>query len=242
MIEITKQQGVMIITLLRPDKKNALNQSMYRQLLAAFDQARTDTAVNVVLLQGSDGCFSAGNDLADFLNGGALNAEHPTVQFLHCLASFSKPLVAAVSGLAIGIGTTLLLHCDLVYASSPCRFQLPFTQLGLCPEAGSSLLLPALIGYQRAAAMLLLSEPITAEQAAQMGLITELVAADQLADYALSKALKLAALPADAVQTSRALLRQPAAVTHAIHHELQQFERLLNGEDCQQAVRKFLTK
>ncbi|WP_419569910.1 enoyl-CoA hydratase-related protein [Rheinheimera sp.] len=241
-IELTQQQGVLVLTLARLDKKNALSQQMYRDLVSALEQAQADPEVRVVLFQGSADCFSAGNDLVDFLGGGALNAEHPTVQFLQKLASFTKPMVAAVSGLAIGIGTTMLLHCDLVYASSPCRFQLPFTQLGLCPEAASSLLLPKLVGLQRASAMLLLSEAVTAEQALQMGMVNELVDAPKLLDYALGKALKLAALPADAVQTSRALMRQPAAVAGAIQAELQQFERLLGGPDCQQAVRSFLQK
>ncbi|WP_337881588.1 enoyl-CoA hydratase [Rheinheimera sp.] len=241
-IEVNLQQGVLVLTLARPEKKNALSQQMYRQLVSALEQAQADPQVRVVLFQGSNDCFSAGNDLADFLGGGALNAEHPTVQFLQKLATFPKPMVAAVSGLAIGIGTTMLLHCDLVYACSPCRFQLPFTQLGLCPEAGSSLLLPQLIGLQRASAMLLLSEAVSAEQALQMGMVTELVEQAALLEYALNKAIKLAALPADAVQTARALMRQPASVSTAIQAELQQFERLLAGPDCQQAVRLFLQK
>ena len=238
------EQGVLTLTLARPEKKNALSATMYQQLSAALQQASSDDNIRVVLLTGSDNCFCAGNDLADFLAGGSLNHEHPTVQFLHILSQFDKPLVAAVAGLAIGIGTTALLHCDLVYATADARFQLPFTALGLCPEAASSLLLPRLIGYQRAAQYLLLGEAFNGEQALQMGLVNQLATADTLLALAQQKAQQLAALPAQAVQQSKRLLKQPMQqqVQHVLHQELAEFEQLLHSDDCKAALNRFFSR
>lgn len=238
------EQGVLTLTLARPEKKNALSAAMYQQLNAALQQASSDDSIRVVLLTGSDNCFCAGNDLADFLAGGSLNHEHPTVQFLHILSQFDKPLVAAVAGLAIGIGTTALLHCDLVYATADARFQLPFTALGLCPEAASSLLLPRLIGYQRAAQYLLLGEAFDGEQALQMGLVNQLATADVLLGLAQQKAQQLAALPAQAVQQSKRLLKQPMhqQVQHVLHQELAEFEQLLHSDDCKAALNRFFRR
>lgn len=237
-------QGVLTISLNRPDKKNALSQQMYRQMTSALQQAQHNSDVNVVLLQGTAECFSAGNDLADFLDAGPLDADHATVAFLYQLAGFTKPLVAAVGGLAIGIGTTALLHCDLVYAADNARFQMPFCQLSLCPEAGSSLLLPQLSGYQRAAQYLLLGEAFGAAEAAQIGLVNQVVAPDDLLALAMKKAQQLASLPAAAVQCSRQLLRrsrsQPTIETIAA--ELKQFEQLLHGEECQQRISAFFKR
>lgn len=238
-IDVTIEQGVLTLTLNRPDKKNALNKLMYQQLVLQLQRAAQDDAVKVVLLQGSAECFSSGNDLADFLQSGELNHTHPTVQFLYEIAQFPKPVVAAVAGLAIGIGTTVLLHCDLVYSTADCRFQLPFTQLGLCPEAGSSLLLPLFIGHQRASSLLLLSEAIDGNAAWRLGLVNQVVAKDQLLDFALQKAKKLAALPADAVQSSKKLMKAGSAVPQRISLELADFSRLLQGPDCQNLIRQF---
>lgn len=235
--------GILQIRLNRSARKNALSQQMYRDMNSALQRAAEDSSIKVVLLQGGDDCFSAGNDLKDFLAAGVLDAEHPTVQFLYLLAQCPKPLVAAVSGLAIGIGTTALLHCDLVYAADSARFQLPFTQLGLCPEAASSLLLPRLIGYQRAAQYLLLGERFDAAQAYAMGLVNQVVTSAELEALAWQKAQQLAALPADAVQTSKALLKAGSAQTSAaIATELAQFQRLLDGEDCQQRIAAFFKR
>lgn len=246
MSDITQQitQGVLQLSLNRPQKKNALSQQMYRDLNSALMQAATDPAIKVVLLQGSADCFSAGNDLQDFIGAGELNSQHPTVQFLYILAQFPKPVVAAVAGLAIGIGTTVLLHCDLVYAADNARFQLPFTQLGLCPEAGSSVLLPNLAGYQRSAQYLLLGEAFSATEAAQMGLVNQVVTNTEVCALALEKALKLAALPADAVQSSKALLKRNAQplTLETIATELVQFQRLLNSDECQQRIAAFFQR
>lgn len=241
---IIQQQGSLLtIRLNRPQKKNALSLQMYRQLTEALLKAEQESSIHVVLIQGSEHCFSAGNDLQDFLSAGELNREHPTVQFLYQLAQFSKPLVAAVTGLAIGIGTTALLHCDLVYAAENARFQLPFTQLGLCPEAASSVLLPNLVGYQRAAQYLLLGEAFNATEALQMGLVNQIVPVTELEQFASEKAVKLAALAPDAVQSSKALLKRSSRqlTLDTIAAELQQFQRLLNSDACRQRIAAFFT-
>lgn len=241
-IESALVSGVLTLTLNRPEKKNALSRQMYQQLVQQLQQASSNDAVKVVLLQGSSDCFSSGNDLADFLQSGELNETHPTVMFLYELAKFPKPLVAAVAGLAIGIGTTALLHCDLVYACADCRFQLPFTQLGLCPEAGSSLLLPLLMGHQRASSMLLLSEAIDGQEAYRLGLVNQLVAKEELLQFAWTKAAKLAALPADAVQSSKRLMKAHSPIQQAISLELTDFSRLLAGPECQQVIQQFFKR
>lgn len=237
-------QGVLTLSLQRPEKKNALSLAMYRQLTAALQQAERDPAVKVVVLQGTADCFSSGNDLQDFLTAGELDAHHPTVTFLYQLNAFTKPVVAAVAGLAIGIGTTALLHCDLVYAAPDCRFQMPFSQLGLCPEAASSLLLPQLIGYQRAAQYLLLGEPFDTAQAVAMGMVNQQVANDQLLAFAAAKATELAKLPAEAVQQSKALIRGKIKrkADKVIATELEVFGALLKSDACQQQLRSFFAK
>lgn len=234
----------MQISINRPEKKNALSQQMYRELTLALQQAQQDDTVRAVLLTGTDSCFSAGNDLQDFLGAGELNAQHPTVQFLYALAQFPKPLVAAVAGLAIGIGTTALLHCDLVYAADNARFQLPFTQLGLCPEAASSVLLPHVAGYQRAAQYLLLGEAFDATAALSMGMVNKVVSPVELMALARQKVQQLAALPADAVQTSKALLKRPqlAQTRDTITAELEQFQRLLQGSESQARIAAFFQR
>jgi enoyl-CoA hydratase/carnithine racemase len=242
---IIEQAGqVLTLTLARPDKKNALSSAMYLQLTQAFRDAEIDSNVHVIVLRGQPDCFCAGNDLADFVAAGALNAEHPTVMFLHQLSQCTKPVVAAVAGLAIGIGTTALLHCDLVYAAPDCRFQMPFTALGLCPEAASSLLLPKLLGYQKAAQYLLLGEAFGSVEAERFGLVNQVVNNDELFALAAEKAAKLAALPTEAVMQSKKLLRQPQQqlVQQVLHQELAVFEHLLQTSDCQQALQRFFQR
>lgn len=243
-IRSSVKEGVLTLSMHRPEKKNALNLQMYRQLTAALQQAQHDVEIRVVVLQGSAECFTSGNDLKDFLAAGELNAEHPVVQFLYAVSAFPKPVVAAVAGLAIGIGTTVLLHCDLVYATADCRFQMPFTLLGLCPEAASSLLLPQVAGYQRAAQYLLLAEPFSAQQAANFGLVNEIVANDELLAYAAGKAQRLAALPAEAVQRSKALLKAPQQqlVQQTINKELADFGLLLQSDACRAQLQAFFNK
>lgn len=243
MIQQHLADGVLTLSMQRFDKKNALNLSMYRQLSAALQQAVTQQDVRVVLLQGNEQCFSSGNDLQDFLSAGELNREHPVVEFLYTVAAFPKPLMAAVAGLAIGIGTTVLLHCDLVYAAPGCRMQLPFTHLGLCPEAASSLLLPQVAGYQRAAQYLLLGEAFSSEQAAAFGLVNELVPESELLAYAAGKAKALALLPFEAVMQTKTLLKaSQRQVEQVMSAELDEFGKLLRSDDCQRRLQAFFKR
>lgn len=238
------ENGVLTLSMHRPEKKNALNLLMYQQLSLALNQAAQDEAIAVVVLRGTEDCFTSGNDLSDFLSAGALDREHPVVMFLYTIASFPKPILAAVAGLAIGIGTTVLLHCDLVYATADCRFQMPFTLLGLCPEAASSLLLPQLAGYQRAAQYLLLAEPFTTAQAQHFGLVNETLSKETLFTHVSHKAEQLAALPTAAVQRSKALMKAPMqhSVLQTLANELVDFQTLLASESCQQKLQAFFSK
>lgn len=201
--------GIQTITLARAGKKNALTQAMYTAIADALDQASADTAVRVVLLQGSGGAFTAGNDLADFMAGdlGAEGGEAPVFRVLRTVVDFAKPLVAAVEGPAIGIGTTILLHCDLVVAHRGTRFAMPFVNLGLCPEAASSVLLPKIMGHARACELLLLGDPFDAATAHAYGLINHVTDGDVQAE-ARSLATRLAAKPPASVRLTKELMRK----------------------------------
>ncbi|PJG57931.1 enoyl-CoA hydratase-related protein [Aeromonas cavernicola] len=238
----TQQHGVLTLTFNRPAKRNALNTTLYQQLSAALQQAASDEQVHVLLLQGQVDCFTAGNDLADFVGKNALAADDPILQFLHTLADFPKPVIAAVGGPAIGIGTTILLHCDLVYLGDNARLQLPFVELGLVPEFAASLLLPRAIGHLKAAELLLLAEVFDAQKALQLGLTNQVVAADELLQFAYAQAIKLAIQPPKAVQKSKALLKQELkqAVHYVIGLEARAFAQALCGEEAQQRITRKL--
>src|SRR5471032_2714598 len=183
----SKAGGVLTIEFNRPERKNAITSAMYQSMADAINDGEQDAAVRAILIVGKPEIFTAGNDLEDFMKtsrpaDGAGIEERAVFRFMMALSGATKPVVAAVAGAAVGIGTTMLLHCDLVYAAPNTRLQLPFVNLGLVPEAASSLLLPALIGYQRAAELLLLGEPFTAQRAKEIGLVTEVVPEDQLFD------------------------------------------------------------
>ena len=233
-----QQDGLLTLTFNRPDKRNALNTDMYRALTQALRQATQDDAVHVLLIQGQRDCFTAGNDLADFLGKSSLDADDPILQFLHTLADFPKPVIAAVGGPAVGIGTTLLLHCDLVYLGDNARLQLPFVELGLVPEFASSLLLPRAVGHLKAAELLLLAEAIDADEALRLGLANRVVAADELLALARDQGLKLAAKPPKALQKSKALLKQELkqAVHFVIDLEARAFSFALQGEEAQHRI------
>lgn len=235
--------AVFVLRMHRPDKKNALTQTMYRALADGIKHADADDAVNVILIRGCDDCFTSGNDVNDFVaatDGG----ERPSVQFMKAISHVRKPIVAAVSGLAIGIGTTMLLHCDLVYAAQDAYLQLPFTRLGLCPEAGSSFLAPTLMGHQRAAELLLLGERFSAAKAQEFGLINGVLAAEDVLPHALQKAHELAALPSDSVQTTKHLLKrsQRPDIDETISLELVNFSRLLHSPEAQAIMQAFLNR
>lgn len=239
----TNEGAVFVLQMHRPDKKNALTQAMYRALADGIKHADADDSVNVILIRGCIDCFTSGNDVNDFVastDGG----ERPSVQFMKAISHAHKPIVAAVNGLAIGIGTTMLMHCDLVYAAQDAYLQLPFTRLGLCPEAGSSFLAPALMGHQRAAELLLLGERFTASKAHEYGLVNDVVPAQDVLNHALQKAQELAALPPAAVQTTKHLLKrnQQKSVDETISLELVNFSRLLHSPQAQAIMQAFLNR
>ena len=238
------KDGILRIEIDRPDKKNALTAAMYQAMADAIHAAEADSTVRVVLIHGKADLFTAGNDLQDFLDNPPRDDNRPVFQFLYGISQAQKPIVAAVAGPAVGIGTTMLLHCDLVYAAPNARLQLPFVNLGLVPEAGSSLLLPALVGYQRAAELLLLGEPFDAHRAKEMGLVTAVVPADALLDTAMAQAKKLAGKPAASLRLAKQLMKQgqAAAVAQQIRLESGHFGERLASPEAKEAFSAFLEK
>ena len=253
-ILVHTEAGVSTITFNRVDKKNSITEAMYAAMADALAAAEADAAVRVVVFQGDITIFSAGNDIADFLRqsaqgaqqGGAGEgeAERPVWRFLHALAAFPKPLIAAVCGPAVGIGTTLLLHCDLVYAGDNAAFSLPFVNLGLCPEAASSLLLPQMLGYHRAAEALLLGEPFMAEAALEVGLVNRVVPPAECNLLAQTQAKKLAAKPLSALIETKRLMKagQAAPVRERMREEGASFARLMSGPAAREAFSAFMQK
>ena len=238
------RDGILRIEIDRPDKKNALTAAMYQAMADAIKAAEADHKVRVLLIHGKADLFTAGNDLQDFLDNPPRDDNQPVFQFLYAISQAQKPVVAAVAGAAVGIGTTMLLHCDLVYAAPNARLQLPFVNLGLVPEAASSLLLPALIGYQRAAELLLLGESFSAQKAKEIGLVTEVVPEDQLFDTAMAQAKKLAGKPAASLRLTKRLMKQGqmAAVAQRIKLESDHFGERLASPEAKEAFAAFLEK
>jgi enoyl-CoA hydratase/carnithine racemase len=231
----------------RPEKKNALTGEMYEAMSEAILRADGDAGVHVVLLHGQADCFTSGNDLADFVAAGqAQGAGVPSTasRFLGVIRTARKPVVAAVGGVAVGIGTTMLLHCELVYAAPNARFQMPFVPLGLAPEGGSSLLLPMVAGYQRAAEMLLLGRPFGAEKAATAGLVNEVVPADRLLAHAREAALAVAALPVESVRITKEWLKRPwaAALEERMAEEIRVFGERLHSPEAKAAMGAFFQR
>jgi enoyl-CoA hydratase/carnithine racemase len=232
------------IELDRADKKNAITAEMYQAMADALKAAEADREVRVILVHGKPDCFTAGNDLKDFLEKPPSGDNSPVFQFLQGISTAAKPLVAAVAGPAVGIGTTMLLHCDFVYASPSARFQMPFVTLGLVPEAASSLLLPMAAGYHRAAELLLLGKPFTAEKALAAGIITEIVPDAELLDHALEVAAGIAVLPPSSLRMTKALLkaRYASAVVEAMGSEGEKFRTQLGSAEAKEAMKAFFEK
>ncbi|MBP8230388.1 MAG: enoyl-CoA hydratase [Xylophilus sp.] len=243
-ILVHTEAGVTTITLNRVDKKNSITAAMYATMADALDQAQADAAVRVVLLQGDVTIFSAGNDIGDFLNKPPAGEQSPVFRFLHGIAAFPKPIVAAVCGPAVGIGTTMLLHCDLVYAGDNAAFSLPFVNLGLCPEAASSLLLPQMFGYHRAAEALLLGEPFMAEAALEIGLVNRIVPPTEVNAMAQTQARKLAAKPLTSLVETKRLMKKGQAVQVAqqMDEEGAVFGRMLREPAAREAFTAFMEK
>ena len=236
--------GVMTITFNRLDKKNSITSSMYAAMADAVAQAGADPSVRVVVFQGHESIFSAGNDIGDFLNQPPTTQESPVFRFLRGIATFEKPLIAAVAGPAVGIGTTMLFHCDLVYAGDNAAFSMPFVNLGLCPEAASSLLAPRMFGYHRAAEALLMGEPFFAEAAQEVGLVNRVVPPTEVNGYAQAQARKLAAKPLTSLIATKRLMKggDQQAVLKKMDEEGQDFGRMLREPAAKEAFGAFMEK
>ena len=240
----TMSDGIRKIQMNRPDKKNAITSAMYNAMAEMITAAEQDNAIRVIIITGSGDSFSSGNDLMDFLqNRGTDSGERPVTRFLRAISSATKPLLAGVNGLAVGIGVTMLLHCELVYASELATFQLPFTNLGLVPEAGSSLLLPQIAGYHRAAELMLLGERFDARAAMEAGLVNAVYPEDKLAAVLQERAAILAAKSPSSIRATKALLkRHPESIPARIAAETTEFARLLQSPEAQKIMQAFLDR
>jgi enoyl-CoA hydratase/carnithine racemase len=243
-IQTNIESGILTIEFNRPARKNAITAAMYQTMADTLVDAQADASVRAILFRGSAGIFSAGNDLEDFMKAPPMGENAPVFQFLRAISSAEKPVVASVAGPAVGIGTTLLLHCDLVYAADSASFSLPFAQLGLCPEAASSLLLQRVAGYQAAAEKLLLGEAFDAAEAQRMGFVNRVLPAAEVDAFAASQAAKLAALPASSLRVTKSLMKR------ASHQELQtqmseealHFGKMLIAPEAREAFKAFFEK
>lgn len=237
-------EGILTLLINRPDKKNALNLAMYQALADGLRQADSDDRVRVILISGGQQCFTSGNDLADFIGAPPTGPESPVMRFLIAISEARKPIVAAVNGLVVGVGVTMLLHCDLAYAGSGATFQMPFVNLGLCPEAGSTLLLPRLMGHQRAAELLLLGEVFCAEKACSLGIVTEVCPDGDVLATARNRAQQLAAQPAAAVRLAKDLLKRDyaAPLQDTIVEEGKQFVARLKSPEAAEALQAFMQR
>ena len=236
--------GVLTLTFNRVERKNSINVAMYDALATALEKAAGDAATRVVVIQGHETIFSAGNDIEDFLKNKPAGMDSPVFRFLRGIATFPKPLVAAVCGPAVGVGTTLLFHCDLVYAGDNAAFSMPFVNLGLVPEAASSLLVPQMFGYHRAAEALLLGEPFMAEAALEVGLVNRVVPPSEANALAQAQARKLAAKPLSSLIATKQLMKggQQKAVLERMGEEGAQFGRMLGEPAAREAMTAFMEK
>jgi enoyl-CoA hydratase/carnithine racemase len=236
--------GVMTLTFNRVDKKNSLTAAMYAAVADAVEQAEQNPEVRVLVFQGHETVFCAGNDIADFLNNPPSTPDAPVFRLLRNIAAFPKPVMAAVAGPAVGIGTTLLFHCDLVYAGDNAAFAMPFVNLGVCPEAASSLLAPQMMGYHRAAEALLLGEPFMAEAALEIGLVNRVLPPTEVNSYVQVQARKLAAKPLSSLLETKRLMKagQAALVQKQMNEEAVSFGRMLQEPAAKEAFSAFMEK
>jgi len=242
-VVVSRADGVLEIRLDRPEKKNALTRAMYDAMANAFERADADPTIRVALLTGTGDTFTSGNDIADFQARAGDGARGAASRFLPTISSMRKPLIAAVNGPAIGVGTTMLMHCDLIVAVRSARFVMPFTSLGLVPEAASSLLFPRLLGHQRASALLLLGEPLDAETALAWGFVNRVAADAALMDTARDMARRLATLPPQSVRLTKRLIRHGALdIAGRMAEEMQLFRERLGSPEAKEAFTAFMEK
>ncbi|MBJ6765015.1 enoyl-CoA hydratase [Myxococcaceae bacterium JPH2] len=239
-----RAEGILTLTLNRPEKKNAFTHDMYEAATQALQQADADGDVRVVLLKGAGGIFTAGNDIGDFLEHPPTGEDSAVFKFLRALVRFSKPVVAAVEGPAVGIGTTMLLHCDYVLAGEKTRFHMPFVNLGLCAEGASSLLLPRVAGLALASELLMLGEPFDAATALRAGLINKVLHEATLHETALERARAFAARPAEALRVTKRLVRGPIRdeVEEALKREGAEFVQRLQSDEAREAFMSFMSR
>ena len=244
MIKTETQDGVARIEIARPEKKNALTAAMYQAMADAIAAAHDDAAVRAILIHGQPSIFCAGNDLEDFLNNPPAGLDAPVFQFMQALGTAEKPVVAAVHGAAVGIGTTMLMHCDFVYAADNAMFSMPFVSLGICAEFGSSMLVPLAAGYHKAAEKLLLGEPISAEEAVEMRIVNRLLPPGEVLAYATRQAQRFNTLPPASVRATKRLMKSgwKAVVEKVIMDEGQTFAKMLTQGEAREAMSAFLER
>lgn len=240
-IEVETADRVARIRIARPERKNAITAAMYTGLADAIVAADADPAVRVMLIHGTPEVFSAGNDIEDFLRQPIAGPDAPVFHFMRTLSRAAKPVVAAVNGVAVGIGTTMLFHCDLAYCADDSRFSMPFVNLGISPEFGSSLLLPLAAGYHRAAEKLMLGDPASAEEAFEMGLVNRVLPPAEVLPHALRQCARLAQLPPESVRQTKRLLRSGMreALERVMQDENETFQRLLLRDEAREALTAF---
>jgi enoyl-CoA hydratase/carnithine racemase len=243
-IKTQSADGVARIEIARPEKKNAITVAMYQQMADAIAAAHDDATVRVILIHGQPDIFTAGNDLEDFMNYPAQSMDAPVFRFIQALGYAEKPVVAAVNGAAVGIGTTMLLHCDLVYCADNAMFSMPFVTLGLCPEFASSLLVPLAAGYHKAAEKLLLGDPLSAEEALEMKIVNRILPPAEVLAYAQKQAARFNALPPASVRETKRLMKAGwrSAVEKIIVDEAQTFGRMLVSAEAKEAFAAFFER
>ena len=244
LIRLKKDNGIFQISINRPEKKNALTSAMYESIFNALEELDNDDRLRVGFITGTMDCFTSGNDLKDFMLNPPQDGSAPVMKFLNKLPKVKKPLVAAVNGPAVGVGTTMLLHCELVYAARDALFQMPFVNLGLCPEAGSSLLLPQVAVYQKAAELLMLGDSFTAEDARDIGIVNGIFDNHDYQSKAYEKAERLAKQPPASIRVTKELMRKAnkKIITEVMNEESMRFANMLGGEEAMEAIQAFMEK
>ena len=243
LVLVEVEDRIQTIRINRPGKKNALTRDMYSAMAAALTGADADPGIRATIITGTGDAFTAGNDLADFMNAPPSDPSSPVGRFLEAIATARKPVIAAVNGVAVGIGTTMLLHCDLAYAGQSAVFQMPFVDLGLVPEAGSSLLVPAMVGHRRAAELLMLGDRFSTDVAAELGFVNKVVADADLQETARAAALALAAKAPEALRQTKALLKGSGqAVADRMHEEFKLFAERLRSPELKESIMAFMQK
>lgn len=242
-VTVSVKDGIQKLTINRADKKNALTQDMYAVLADSLTSAETDAAIRVSIITGTADSFTSGNDIMDFLQNPPQGEDSPVFRFLHALANIRKPLITAVNGLAVGVGTTMLLHSDFVYASENATFSLPFVNLALVPEAASSLLLPKMLGHQRAAELLMLGETFTPQKAMELGIVNEVVPAEKLDETVMTVATKLAAKAPEALRLTKSLMKgDTESVLKQMQTEGEAFGSRLTSPEAREAMQAFMER